>query len=63
MHVCMLSHFSHARLFATLWTVALQASLSITFSRQEYSNGLPGPSKMIYNRPSIKDTQSLSSNM
>ena len=27
------SHFSHVRLFATLWTVARQASLSITSSR------------------------------
>ena len=24
-HVCMLSHFSHVQLCATLWTVALQA--------------------------------------
>ena len=28
-HVCILSHFSHVWLFATLWTVACQASLSI----------------------------------
>ena len=34
--VCMLSHFSHVRLFATLWTVAHQAPLSMGFSRQEY---------------------------
>ena len=32
---CMLSHFSHVRLFATLWTVACQAPLSMEFSRQE----------------------------
>ena len=32
---------SHVRLFATLWTVAHQASLSIGFSRQEYWSGLP----------------------
>ena len=31
-----LSHFSRVRLFATLWTVALQVSLSMGFSRQEY---------------------------
>ena len=31
-----LSHFSHIQLFATLWTVALQAPLSMRFSRQEY---------------------------
>ena len=29
------------RLFATLWTVAHQASLSMGFSRQEYWSGLP----------------------
>ena len=40
---CMLSHFSHVRLFATLWTVARQASLSMGFSRQEYWSGLPYP--------------------
>ena len=44
MHVCMLSHFSNARLFATLWTVALQAPLSMAFSRQENWSGLPFPS-------------------
>ena len=42
--VCMLSHFSHIRLFATLWTVAHQALLSMGFSRQEYWSGLPFPS-------------------
>ena len=31
------------RLFATLWTVAQQAPLSLGFSRQEYWSGLPGP--------------------
>ena len=36
MHACVLSHFSCAQLFATLWTVALQAPLSVGFSRQEY---------------------------
>ena len=35
---------SHFRLFATPWTVAYQASLSMGFSRQEYWNGLPFPS-------------------
>ena len=34
---------SHVQLFATLWTVAHQASLSIGFSRQEYCSGLPCP--------------------
>ena len=35
---------SRVRLFATLWTVALQAPLSMGFSRQEYWSGLPFPS-------------------
>ena len=32
---------SHVQLFATLWTVARQAPLSMGFSRQEYWSGLP----------------------
>ena len=40
-HACVLSRFSCVRLFATLWTVARQAPLSIGFSRQEYWSGLP----------------------
>ena len=35
---------SRARLFATPWTVAHQAPLSMGFSRQEYWSGLPFPS-------------------
>ena len=35
---------SHVRLFATPWTVAHQAPLSMGFSRQEYCSGLPFPS-------------------
>ena len=35
---------SCVRLFATLWTVAYQATPSIGFSRQEYWSGLPFPS-------------------
>ena len=34
---------SRVQLFATPWTVALQAPLSMGFSRQEYWNGLPCP--------------------
>ena len=37
MHTCMLS-------YVTLWTAALQAPLSMDFSRQEYLSGLPFPS-------------------
>ena len=36
----MLSCFSHVQVFATLWTVAHQAPLSLGFSRQEYWSGL-----------------------
>ena len=43
MLVCMLSHFSHVQLFATPWTVAHQAPLSVGFSRQEHWSGLPFP--------------------
>ena len=34
---------SHVRLFATPWTAAHQAPLSMGFSRQEYCSGLPFP--------------------
>ena len=35
---------SRVRLFATPWTAALQALLSMGLSRQEYWSGLPLPS-------------------
>ena len=38
-----LSRFSHLQLFATLWTVALQAPLSVGFFRQQYWSVLPCP--------------------
>ena len=44
MHVCILSIFSHVRLFATSWTVAHQVPLSMGFSMQEHWSGLPCPS-------------------
>ena len=40
-HACMLSCVP---LFATPWTVARQAPMSMGFSRQEYWSGLPFPS-------------------
>ena len=40
---CVLNHFSHVQLFATLWIVVHQALLSVGFSRQEYWSGLPCP--------------------
>ena len=45
---------SHVRLFATLWTVACQALLSMGFSRQEYWSGLPFPSPGYLLDPEIK---------
>ena len=41
--VSMLSHFSHVRLCATLWTAACQAPLTMGFLRQEYCRQLPCP--------------------
>ena len=38
---CVLGHFSCVRLFATLWTAAHQAALSMGFSKQGYWSGLP----------------------
>ena len=37
----LLSLFSHAQLFVTLWTVTHQAPLSLAFFKQEYWSGLP----------------------
>ena len=43
MHACLLSSFSHIQIFATPWTAAHQAPLSMGFSRQEYWSELPFP--------------------
>ena len=48
MHACVLSHFSRVRLFATLWTVASQAPLSVGFSRHEYWKELSCPPPGIF---------------
>ena len=45
---------SHVRLFATPWTVACQAPLSMGFPRQEYWSGLPFPSPGDLPDPGIK---------
>ena len=52
--MCVISHFSRVRLFATLWTVAHQASLSIGFSRKEYWSGLLCPPPGNLPDPGIK---------
>ena len=51
--VCVKS-LSHVQLFATPWTVACQAPLSMGFSRQEYWSGLPLPSPGDLPNPRIK---------
>ena len=38
---CLLSRLIHVRLSVTLWTIALQAPLSMRFSRQECWSGWP----------------------
>ena len=41
---CMCAVLNCVQLFATPWTVAHQAALSMRFPRKEYRNGLPFPS-------------------
>ena len=53
-HVCVLSRFSRVQLFETPWTVALQAPLSMGFSRQEYCCGLPGLPPEDLPKPGLK---------
>ena len=45
MCACVLRHFSSVWLFATLWTVACQAPVSMGSSMQEDWSGLPVPSQ------------------
>ena len=52
--VIVLSHFSHVQLFATLWTLAHQAPVSMEFSRQEYWSELPFPSQEDLPKPGIE---------
>ena len=49
-----LSHFSHVRLHASLWTIARQAPLSMEFSRQACWSGLPCPPAGNGPNPGIK---------
>ena len=51
--VCMLSH---VQLFATPWTVLLQAPLSMESFRQEYWSGLPFPTPGDLPHPGIEFT-------
>ena len=52
----MLCILSHVQLFATPWTVACQAPLSMDFSRQEFWSGLPFPSSGDHPNPGIGPT-------
>ena len=55
-HAFRLSHFSYVWLFATPWTIAHQAPLSMGFSRQEYWSGLACPPPGDLPDPGIKPT-------
>ena len=59
-HICVLSCFRRVGLFATPWTVAQQAPLSMGFSRQEYCSGLPCPPPGDLPDPGIKPTSFMS---
>ena len=61
MRACMLSRFSCVQLFATLWTVARQASLSMGFSRQKYWSRLLHPPPEDLLDPGIEPTSLTSS--
>ena len=60
MLMLVLSHFSRVQLFVTPRTVALQAPLSMRFSRQEYSSGLPYPPPGDLLDPGIEPTSLVS---
>ena len=54
--MCVLSHFRHVQLFASLWTLACQAPLSMGFSRQEHWSELPCSPPGDLPDPEIKPT-------
>ena len=51
MCACMPSHFSHVQLCVTLWTVALQALLSMGFSGQRILEWIAMPSSRASSQP------------
>ena len=57
---CMLSSFSPVRLFATPWTAAHQAPLSMEFYRQYYWSRLPGSPPGDLPHPGIVPTSLMS---
>ena len=56
--VCMLSSFSRVGLFATPWTVAHQAPLSVRILQTRICSGLPFPSPGDLPNPGIKSMTS-----
>ena len=54
---------SHVQLFATPWTIACQAPLSMGLSRQEHWSGLPGPSPGDLLYPGIDPASPVSSGL
>ena len=52
--MCVCQLLSRVQLFATPWTAARQAPLSIGFSRQEYWSGVPFPSPGDLPNPGIE---------
>ena len=50
----LLSRFSHVRLFVTQRTIALQAPLSMGFSRKKYWSGMPCPPPGYLPHPGIE---------
>ena len=59
-HAESLQSLSRVQLFVIPRTVALQAPLSLGFSRQEYWNGLPCPSPGYLPNPGIESTSLMS---
>ena len=55
-HLCLLNCFTHVLLLVSLWTVALQAPLSLGFSRQECWSGWPCSPAGNLPDPGIKPT-------
>ena len=55
-YICRIYTYVMSIYFATPWTVARQAFLSVEFPRQEYWSGLPFPSPGDLPNPGIKPT-------
>ena len=56
---CCVQLLHHVQLFATLWTVPLQAPLSMGLSQQQYWSGLPFPPPGDLPAPGIKPTSTV----